>query len=272
MNIFQAIVLGIVQGITEFLPISSSAHLVLTPYFFGWQIPEEQIFPFDVLVQLGTLIAVILYFRRDVFRIASAFVRGLIARRPFDEADSRLGWLLILATLPAGVIGILVKDMVEAAFQSVAATAFFLFATAALLVAAEWLGKQRRSFEHVDWKDALWMGFFQALSVFPGISRSGATISGGVFCHLDRPAAARFSFLMSIPVMLAAGLVSAVDLLEIPGLLSFLPVLLAGVITSVIVGYFSIHWLLSFLRKRSLLAFAVYCALLGLVTLLVFYL
>ncbi len=271
MSLLEAIILGIIQGLTEFLPISSSAHLVLVPFLLGWEIPEEQVFPFGVLVQLGTLLAVILYFRKDLWEIIKAFVQGLLSRKPFADHNSRLGWYLILATIPAGLIGLLVKDLVEAAFNSPAATGFFLLLTAGLLFLAERIGKRDRPLEAITWKDALAMGGAQILSIFPGVSRSGSTMAGGLSRHLERPAAARFSFLMSIPVMLAAGILAGTDLMEMSNLGSFLPALAAGFIAAAVVGYASIHWLLSYLVRHSLRAFAIYCIILAAVTLIVFY-
>jgi undecaprenyl-diphosphatase len=271
MTILQAIILGIVQGLTEFLPISSSAHLVLVPFLLQWNIPEEQIFPFDVLVQMGTLIAVIIYFWKDLWTIIVHFVQGIIHRKPFEHPQSRLGWYLILATIPAGIFGITVKKLVSDVFNSPANTALFLFVTAALLIAAEVVGSRRRSFESITWKDALAMGCAQAISIFPGVSRSGSTIAGGMACQLERPAAARFSFLMSIPVMLAAGLLETLDVLKLPGLGQFLPVILIGTLVAAVVGYLSIHWLLRFLTKNSLKGFAIYCAALGALVLIINY-
>ncbi len=263
MTFLQALILGIIQGLTEFLPISSSAHLVLTPYLLNWSIPEAQIFPFDVLVQLGTLVAVIVYFWKDLWGIITAFVRGLVQRRPFADPQSRLGWLLILASVPAGLAGVLIKDIVDAAFHSPTVTAGFLLVTAALLVVAEKIGRRTRSLEQLNWKDALWIGFAQVLALFPGVSRSGSTIAGGMTRHIDRRSAGRFSFLMSIPVMLAAGGLSVLDLLEMPDLASFLPVLAVGFVTAAVVGYLSIAWLLRFLTRNTLYGFAVYCVLLS---------
>lgn len=270
MNIIQAIILGIIQGLTEFLPVSSSAHLVIVPFLFSWSLPEAQVFPFDVLVQLGTLAAVILYFWKDLWTILKNFVAAIGYRR-LDEPKARMGWLLILATIPAGIFGLLVKNQVEAAFHSPTITAVFLVVTASLLLVAELLGKRQRSLESLGWLDAIWIGIFQALSIFPGISRSGSTITGGMTRHLDRPSAARFSFLMSVPVMLAAGLLELKDLLTMPGVIGFLPILAAGFITAAIVGYLSIHWLLSFIAKHSLIYFSVYCVLLAAATLVIAY-
>ena len=271
MTILQAILLGIIQGITEFLPISSSAHLVLTPYFLGWKFPTEQVMPFDVLVQAGTLVAVIIYFWRDLWAVIRGWLAALWQRKPFATPEARLGWYLILATIPASLVGVLIKDQVEAVFHSPRVTGIFLIVTAIILVAAERFSKRNRTFTNINWLDALIIGFFQVVSLFPGISRSGSTIAGGMFRHIDRPSAARFSFLMSIPVMIGASLFSLNDLLETPSLTGFLPVILAGLLVAGIVGYLSIRWLLSFLTKRSLNWFALYCALLGVITIIVTY-
>ncbi len=271
MSIVQAIILGIIQGITEFLPVSSSAHLVITPWLLGWKLDQAVVFPFDVLVQLGTLLAAIIYFRRDLWEILQGVWLGVRTGKPFGNPAARLGWLLVLATIPAGLAGLLLKDAVEAAFNSTQVTAGFLLVTATLLLIAEKVGKKNRNLDSLTWKDALWIGIAQAVSIFPGISRSGATITGGMTRHLDRKSAARFSFLMMIPVMLAAGLISVLDLVDTPNFTSFLPPIAAGFITAAIVGYLAIHWLLGFLKSRPLYVFSIYCALLAAVVLLISY-
>jgi undecaprenyl-diphosphatase len=266
MTLPQAILLGIVQGITEFLPISSSAHLVLTPYLLGWNLPQEQVFAFDVLVQMGTLAAVLVYFWGDLCAIGQAFFQSMLGKRPKDDPYTHLGWLLILASIPAGLFGLLFNDTVEAAFNSPMATAVFLIVTAILLFSAEKTGRRTRSSRDLNWKDALIIGCFQLLSLFPGISRSGSTITGGMVRHLKRPAAARFSFLMSVPIMLAAGLFSSLELLAAPNWTAFLLPLLVGLITSAVVGYLAIRWLLAYLSRRPLYIFAFYVIGLGLIT------
>jgi undecaprenyl-diphosphatase len=270
MSLLEAIILGIVQGLTEFLPVSSSAHLVIVPFLLGWNIPQEQVFVFDVLVQLGTLLAVIVYFWKDLLAILTGFVRAVLSGKPFGSPDARMGWYLILATIPAGIFGLLVKDLVEQAFSSPAVTAIFLFITAALLLLSERMGKRTRSLDQMNWKDALWIGAAQAFSVFPGISRSGSTMAGGISRDFERPAAARFAFLMAIPIMLAAGLLAAVDLASVPNLGSFLPIIAAGFITAAIVGYLSIRWLLAYLMRHSLNVFAYYCIAIAILTLAVY--
>lgn len=263
MTIIQSIILGIIQGITEFLPISSSAHLVLVPYLLGWRIPEEQVFPFDVLVQLGTLLAVIYYFRKELKEIVVCMLQGVIYKKPFDDPASRTGWFVLLASIPAGLIGLFFKSRIEEAFQQPAFTAVLLIGTAIMLVIAEIAGKQSRDIETMTWLDALWIGIFQVFALFPGISRSGSTITGAMTRGLKRKPAGQFSFLMAIPIMLAASLLGALDLIKLSNLKAFGPVMLVGFISAAVIGYFSIHWLIAFISKHSLMPFAIYCTLLG---------
>ncbi len=269
MTLFQSILLGIIQGLTEFLPISSSAHLVLTPYLLGWNIPDEAEFTFDVLVQLGTLVAVIAYFWRDLVGIVKSFLLGIWHKKPFEEAQARLGWLLILATIPAVLAGLLFKELVEQAFSSPIATALFLIVTAIFLVSAERYGRKVRGLEQLNWLDSLLVGLFQAASLFPGVSRSGSTITGGMLRGIDRRSAARFSFLMSVPVMLGAGGLAVVDLFQLPDFTAQLPTLLAGFVAALVMGYLSIRWLLGYLSRHSFYGFAVYCLIVAAITFIV---
>ncbi len=271
MTVLQALILGIVQGVTEFLPISSSGHLVLVPFLFNWQIPSDQAFSFDVLVQLGTLLAVFAYFWRDLYEIIRCFLIALSHRRPFESPEARLGWYLIISAIPASIVGLLFKSQIELAFASPGMVAVFLFVTALLLVVAERFGQRRRELVQMNWLDAVWIGAAQVLSLFPGVSRSGSTIAGGMTRNLERQSAGRFAFLMSIPVMLGAGLVSSLDLIGMPNLSSFLPVLAVGFLTAAVVGYLSIAWLLSYLNRHSLIPFAVYCSVLAVVILVLYY-
>lgn len=272
MSLIQAIVLGIVQGLTEFLPVSSSGHLVLVPFLLNWTLDPQKAFLFDVLVQLGTLVAVFVYFRKDLWEIVKAFIGGIKDRKPFEQSNSRLGWYIVLATIPAGVIGILLQEQVEALFNSPVWTAVFLFITAILLTVSELWSKKTRELDSMSVKDSLIIGAFQALSIFPGISRSGATITGGLTQGFKRQSAAKFSFLMSIPIMLAAGLLSLIKLIKMDGVLSFLPVLLLGFVIAGVVGYLAIKWFIGYLKEKSLLPFAIYCAVLAIVVIFVAYL
>lgn len=269
MTVIQSIILGIVQGLTEFFPISSSGHLVVVPFLLQWEIPPAEAFVFDVLVQVATLVAVIGFFWKDYYVILRGIIRGLRRRRPFETQPARLGWYILLASIPAAVVGILIKDAVEGAFANPIITSIALFGTAILLIIAELVGKRQRILDEVTWLDALVIGVFQILALFPGISRSGTTITGGMTRDFDRPAAARFSFLMAVPIMLAAGIAATLDLLAIPNLGDILPVFIPGFVAAAVVGYLAIGWLLSFLTRYSLYYFAAYCGIVGLITLLV---
>jgi undecaprenyl-diphosphatase len=269
MTILQAVILGIVQGLTEFLPISSSAHLVLVPALLGWTIPADFNFIFDVLVQVGTLAAVIIFFWKDILEILSAVVRGLLSRTPFKEPQARLGWFVILATIPAGIFGLLVKPLVESAFSSPTATALMLIVTAVILFVCERIGKPERSLDKINWQDALWIGLAQAIAIFPGISRSGSTIGAGLLRNLKRESAARFSFLMSIPIMLATGVLEVKDFIGQSNLSAYLPALIAGILAAAIVGYLAIRWLLGYLNKHSLYVFSIYCLIAAAIVLVV---
>ncbi len=271
MTIWQAFILGIIQGVTEFLPISSSGHLVITPFLLNWTIPEEFIFPFNVLIQLGTLVAVIIYFWKYLLEIIIAVFKGIVTKNPFGTKEAKLGWLVVLSTIPAVIGGLFLEDQVEAAFQSVKFTAYFLLFTAVLLWVSEKFSQRIKNMEQITALDAFIIGCFQVLAIFPGISRSGSTIAGGIFRKLKREEAAKYSFLMSIPVMIGAGVMSINDLLSVSDLASFLPVLLVGFVTAGIVGYFSIHWLLQFLNKNKLSYFSIYCVVISVVTLIFFY-
>lgn len=263
MTIIQSIILGIIQGASEFLPISSSGHLVLAPYLFGWYIDPQEAFIFDVLVQVATMLAVIVYYWSDLVDILLAFVKGLLQKRPFAETNARIGWLLILSTIPAGIIALLFKDVFERAFSSPKFAAIFLLGTSLLLILGELLGKRTKSLSAIGFWDALVIGLFQVLALFPGISRSGSTITGGMVRGFDRKSAARYSFLMAVPVMTAAGLLASYDLLRAPTLLDNLAVYLAGFLAAAIVGYLAIRWFIHYLSSKSLYPFAIYCAVIG---------
>jgi len=269
MTILQGIILGVIQGATEFIPVSSSGHLVLAPWLLGWQFEPEAAFAFDVLVQMGTLLAVIAYFWRDLREIALAMAAGLLQGKPLEESRARLGWLILAATAPAGVIGLVFKDFFERNFGDPAQAAIQLLVTAALLAASEWMVGRAPRQEDPRLSDAIAIGFWQALSILPGISRSGATIAGGLTRGLRREAAARFSFLMSIPVMLGAGGLAFKDLVQDGGLSSLLPALIAGFLAAAVVGFATIAWLQRYLRAHPLYVFAAYCAAFGVACLLV---
>ena len=270
MSILQAIILGIVQGLTEFIPVSSTAHLILVPWLLGWTFDSQAAFDFAVLVQWGTLVGVFTYFWRDIWEIVRGVFTGLARGRPFETFEARLGWWVVIATIPAVIIGVLFKSQVERIFSAHAVVAGMLIVAAALLVIAERFGKRLRSLDAINTQDAIVIGVWQSLALFPGVSRSSATIAGGMLRHLERSAAARFSFLMSIPALLGAGGVAIKDLLDNTSLLASLALpLAAGFIAAAISGYLVIRWLLGYLQRRSLNAFTVYRIGFGAVCLLV---
>lgn len=267
MTYFQSIILGLIQGATEFIPISSSGHLVIAPFYLGWQIDSKEAFVFDVLLQVSTLLAVLIYFRKDLSRIFLAWCSGIINRDPWGSIDSKIAWYLVIATLPAGIAGLLFKNTFENAFSNPKTAAGFLLGTGLMLLAAENFSKRGLEMDELSWVDPLWIGIFQIFALFPGISRSGSTITGGMLRGLNRKSAARFSFLMSVPIMLAAGSLALFDLLRMENYLNRLPVYLAGFSTAAVIGYLSISWLLKYLNSNRLTIFAVYCFILGLLTL-----
>ena len=259
MTIFHAFVLGVIQGLTEFIPVSSTAHLLVVEHFMDLDPNNDALFSFSVLIQLGTLVSVLIFFWPDLLRLLKAFFA-----KPFSTSENKLAWYIILATVPALIFGFILKDVVELLFRDPLGGAVIrLFTTAVLLILAEWLTKKKRVLDSMTGLDALFIGIMQVIAVFPGASRSGTTISGGMFRGFDRPSAARFAFLMSIPVMLAAGGYEMLDVIQMPDLSEFLPVLAVGFVTAAIVGWFAIQWLIDYLSKRSLYVFATYCALAG---------
>lgn len=258
MTYLHAFLLGIIQGLTEFIPVSSTAHLLISQTIFA--IPaNEAMFSFLVIVQLGTLVSLFAFYWQDLL----AIVRATLDFR-HATPERNLGIYIVLATIPALIAGYLLSDAVEALFaQPMLQASIRLFSAAILLTLAETLTRKDRTLDSMTWLDALIIGLFQIIAVFPGASRSGATISGGMFRGFDRPSAARFAFLMSVPVMLAAGAYEMLDVLRMPDLARFLPLLAVGFVTAAVVGWFAIKWLIDYLSKRSLYVFAAYCAVVG---------
>jgi undecaprenyl-diphosphatase len=274
MTIIQALLLGIVQGLTEFIPVSSTAHLLIAQSLLG--IPASNaVFSFLVIVQLGTIVSLIIYFWKDIVqlvRLTIASIRPILDGKAKEiEAESLLGWYILIATLPALVAGYLLRNAVEALFKlPLLEAGIRLLITAVIMALAEGLGKRHHSLRKMTWLKALAIGAAQVLAVFPGASRSGTTISAGMLCRFTRPSAARFAFLMSIPVMLAAGGYQMLDVLKMPDVGSFLPVLAVGFVTAAAVGWLAIKWLMRFLKRHSLYIFIWYCAILGLAVLLIY--
>lgn len=267
MNLFEAFILGIVQGLTEFIPVSSTAHLLIGQTLLGLP-ANNAMFSFLVLVQIGTIISLLFYFWKDLLSILVDTLRNVSGLRDFKSLpeNAKMGWYIVIATIPALLAGYLLKDAVEALFRMpLLEAAIRLFAAAILLTLAEWLTRKDRQLDSMTWPDALVVGLFQIIAVFPGASRSGSTISGGMFRGFDRPSAARFAFLMSVPVMLAAGAYEMLDVVRMPGLTEFLPALAVGFVAAAIVGWLAIRWLLNYLARHSLFIFSAYCAVVGVI-------
>jgi undecaprenyl-diphosphatase len=262
--VFQAIVIGIIQGLTEFIPVSSSAHLELAPWIFGWdQNTLISSLAFDVFLHLGTLIALLVYFWRDWVRLVGAVLASVRDRHVGLDADRRLGWFLILGTIPAAIIGFVGEDFIDEVFHGDSdeirlAIAGALVIGAIILVAADWLGAKRREIEQVGPGTSLAIGFSQALALLPGISRSGATISAGLALGLTRESAARFSFLLAMPITLGAGLYGSRHLLDESHTTTEWLALGGGFVAAAIAGLLAIGFLLAWLRRRSFLVFGIY--------------
>lgn len=263
IELFQAVVLGIVQGLTEFLPISSSAHLVLIPWLFGWRNPG---LTFDVALHIGTLSAVLLYFRRDLLGIASALVRGALARAPLAEPDARLGLLIVAGSIPAAIAGLLADRPIDDFFhrpdaqeQALAIIAAMLIALGLLLALAERSAKHLRPLKDIGPRDAIVIGLAQMTALIPGVSRSGSTLTAGLFLNLRREDAARFSFLLSLPVTAGAALKKTADVVVAGSLAPAdrLP-FVVGILTSGLVGFACIAFLLRYLQRASTLVFTAY--------------
>ncbi|MFJ7627460.1 undecaprenyl-diphosphate phosphatase [Streptomyces sp. NPDC097595] len=269
MSWFESFVLGLVQGLTEFLPISSSAHLRLTAAFADWHDPGAA---FTAITQIGTEAAVIIYFRKDIARIVSAWFRSLTNRSMRGDHDAKMGWLVIVGSLPIGVLGLAFQDQIEGPFRDLRLIATTLIVMGIVLGIADRLaardesggrhraGKQRKTLRELGVKDGLIYGFCQALALVPGVSRSGATISGGLLMGYTREAAARYSFLLAIPAVLASGVFELKDAGE--GHVAWGPTIFATVIAFG-VGYAVIAWFMKFITTKSFMPFVIYRIALG---------
>ena len=268
MSLFEAIIFGIIQGLTEFLPISSTAHLRIFPALAGWKDPGAA---FSAIVQIGTLIAVLAYFHEDIFKILKAVTAGIRNRKPFETQDSRMGWMIAVGTVPIIIFGLLFKTEIETSLRSLYWICAALILLALFLTIAEWRMKQisrknlkTKSMEDIGWKEALLIGLIQSIALIPGSSRSGVTITGGLFLNLSRETAARFSFLLSLPAVFAAGIYQLYETREFlltshDGLFNLaIATFFAGV-----VGYASIAFLISYLKKHSTALFIIYRIALG---------
>ncbi|GAA3114432.1 undecaprenyl-diphosphatase [Kribbella aluminosa] len=265
MTIWDSIILGIVEGLTEFLPVSSTGHLTIVSKMLGLKINDPSITGFTAVIQVGAILAVILYFWKDIVRIVGAWVGGLTKPERRSEFDYRMGWYVIVGSVPIGIVGFLAKDLISGPLRSLWWVAGALIAWSAVMVAAERLSSKERPLTRITFLDALVMGLVQCLALIPGVSRSGATISAGLFRGLDRVAATRVSFLFGIPALVGAGVYELKDALG--GGVGAVP-LLVGTVVSFVVAYASIAWLLRFVAKHSIELFAFYRVLLGVVLLM----
>jgi undecaprenyl-diphosphatase len=265
VSLAEAIVLGIVQGLTEFLPISSSAHLRIVPAFAGWEDPGAA---FTAVIQLGTMAAVLLYFRHDLVRIATAWIASLRDRGRRSELDARLGWYLILGTVPILIFGVAFKNQIENGARDLYLIGTMLVVFGLVLLAAEARSRRNRDIATITRRDAVAIGFAQALALVPGVSRSGATISAGLLLGFDRVAAARFSFLLSVPAVVLSGLYELKDVVNgtAEGAVGAGPTAVATALAFV-TGYASIALLLRFLTTHTTGVFVGYRVVLGTVVL-----
>ena len=271
ISILQAIILGILQGVTEFIPISSSAHLIVVPWFFGWDDPSINSLAFDVALHLGTLLAVLLFFYADWVRLIRAAIASIRERRIGADSDRRLAWLLVIGCIPGAIIGALAENKIEHLFHepnqphqasAMIAIAVMLALAGAIMLLADRLAKHLRGMDSLNLKDAIIIGFAQALAIFPGVSRSGATITAGLALGLERPAAARFSFLLSAPIIAGAGLKSMFDVMQAwqAGEMATSDLILfpIGFAAAAISGYLCVKFLLRYLQHHSIAIFAYY--------------
>ncbi|MFD3917158.1 undecaprenyl-diphosphate phosphatase [Streptomyces sp. NPDC088147] len=269
MSWFESFILGLVQGLTEFLPISSSAHLRLTAAFAGWHDPGAA---FTAITQIGTEAAVLIYFRKDIARIVSAWCRSLVDKSMRGDHDAQMGWLVIVGSIPIGVLGVTLKDQIDGPFRDLRLIAVTLIVMGIVLGVADRLAardetggkhraiRERKSLRDLSVKDGLIFGLCQAMALVPGVSRSGATISGGLLMGYTREAAARYSFLLAIPAVLASGAFELKDAGE--GHVAWPPTIFATVIAFV-VGYAVIAWFMKFITTKSFMPFVIYRILLG---------
>jgi undecaprenyl-diphosphatase len=268
--VLQALVMGVVQGLTEFLPVSSSGHLIIVPFLFGWNDAFITSLEFSVMLHLGTLVALLVYFRNDWLRLVPAGLAALRDRSFHDDEDRRLAWLLVASTIPAAVIGLLFGDLFETTFRSVGLVAVTLVVGGVILLFADRFGAKSRGVEDVTFPIAIGIGAAQALALIPGISRSGISISAARMVGLDRESAARFAFLMATPITAGAGLFEARKLLAGESGLQFdaLP-LVVGMVAALVSGLIAIRFMLSYLRSQSLDVFVWYRFVLAAIVLIV---
>lgn len=263
-DFLQAVVLGLIQGLTEFLPISSSAHLRIYPELFGWGDPGAA---FTAVIQIGTEVAVLMFFRKDIWRIGRAWLLSLYKPEYRGHLDSRMGWFIIVGSVPIVVLGIALKDIIEDDFRSLWLIGTTLIVLGLVLGVADRLGGTDKSIRQISLRDATLMGLAQALALIPGVSRSGATLSMGRLLGYDREAATRYAFLLAIPAVIGAGIFELKDIPDGENLYGWGPTIVATVVAFV-VGYAAIAWLLRYVTTRSYAPFVLYRVVLGAATLI----
>lgn len=263
MDIWQAIVLGIVEGVTEFLPISSTGHLTIVEKLMGFRLDDASLTAFTAIIQVGAVLATIIYFRTDIIRIVRAFIRGIYDSSARSSQDYRFGWAVIIGTIPIAVIGLLFKDQIETTLRSLWIVAVALIGWGVVMWLADHYARQNRREDSTTWKDTLFIGTLQCLALIPGVSRSGATMSAGLFRGFDRVTVTRLSFFLSIPALLAAGaLESATKYQDISKGVGWGPTIIATIVTF-IVAYFAVAWLLKYIAKHTYSIFIIYRVVLG---------
>jgi undecaprenyl-diphosphatase len=266
MDYIQAVVLGVVEGLTEFLPVSSTGHLTIAEKLLGLDVADKSVTAYTAVIQMGAILAVVVYFWTDIWRIATAWVQGLFKPELRGRLDHRMGWYVILGSIPIGIIGLLAKGLITGPLRSLWVVAGALILWSAVMLYAERRGRQQRSEKDLTLKDALIVGIVQCVALVPGVSRSGATISTGLLVGLDRVTATRLSFFLSIPALLAAGLYELKD--AVGGDIG-IGQTVVGTAVSFVVAYASVAWLLRFVAGNSIGKFVPYRVALGVVLLVV---
>ena len=264
MTLIQIIVLALVQGFSEFLPISSSAHLILVPIVTGWQ---DQGLAFDIAVHVGTLTAVMYYFRHEIRTMTVDWTHSCIQRKQIGE--SRLAWAVIMGTIPVCIVGLLISDYVDTVLRSPLVIASTTLGFGFLLLLADVRGSRKRNEHSLNWRDILVIGLAQALALIPGTSRSGITMTAGLLLGLTRSAAARFSFLLSIPAIMASGSYKTLQLIQGEHAVSWVEIFM-GIIISAAIAYICIHWFLKLLDRMGMMPFVIYRFFLGIVLILLY--
>lgn len=265
MTITEAVVLGFVEGITEFLPISSTGHLTILEKLFGYSIADPDITAFTAIIQSGAVLATLIFLRRDIWRIGNAWIQGILNREKRTEPDYRFGWAVILGSLPIGIVGLLFKDQIETTLRSLWVVAFALIGWSIVMWLADRYARQNRHLDDATWKDTLLIGAIQSLALIPGISRSGATMSVGLLRGLDRVAVTKLSFFLSIPALTAAAILQSVSQYDrIATGVGWVPTIVATIV-SFVVAYMAVSWLLKFIAHHSYSIFIYYRVGLGLI-------